>query len=201
METTTETTPATAHETTSGTRSRSLFGGLAALAVVAGSFFAASAVGADSPADDPVAGEADNALVGATFVPVTPYRAFDSRSLPICSGQPGPFGPNESVVLDVGIDENDSCNVKLPISGVVAVTYNITVVNTVGRGFLSVTPVGSPAGGTSAVNWTETGQIVPNGGVVGVGDAFEVDGCCIVVEMGPNGSTNFFIDITGYYIM
>lgn len=180
---------------------RSLFGGAAVLAVAAGSFFAASAAGAGSPADDPGAVTTSNAVVGATFVPVTPYRAFDSRNLPICSGAPGPFGPNESVVLDVGIDENDACNAVLPSSGVVAVTYNITVVNTVGQGLLSVNPVGSPAGSTSAVNWTETGQIVPNGGVVGVGDAFEIEACCIVVQTGPTGSTNFFVDITGYYVM
>ena len=170
------------------------------VAVAAGSFFAASAVGADSPAADPVAAEADNAVVGATFVPVTPYRAFDSRSLPICSGDLGPFDPGDAVVIDVAVDEN-GCNLILPESGVVAVTYNITAVNTVGQGFLSVTPVGAPSGSTSAVNWTETGQIVPNGGVVAVGDAFEQEGCCIVVEMGPSGSTNFFLDITGYYIM
>lgn len=179
-------------------RLRPILGGLAALSMGFGTFVAANAASADGSAE-PVQSQSASAVVGATFVPIAPYRAFDSRSLPICSGDTGPFGPNQSVVIDVGTDQNDPCNVKLP-EGVVAVTYNITAVNTVDRGFLSVAPVGSPTGSTSAVNWTETGQIVPNGGVIGLGEAFELPPCCIIVEMGPNGSTNFFIDITGYFI-
>jgi hypothetical protein len=169
-----------------------------------GTIVAANAAGADSPADDSVnrrgSASANFVTAGATFVPVTPYRAFDSRSTNICSGAPGPFGPNAAYVIDVAVDQNDACNVKIPTENLVAVTYNLTVVNTVGRGFLSVAPTGAAAGGTSAVNWTQTGQIVPNGGVVGVGEAFEAGPGFIVVETGPNGSTNYFIDITGYYI-
>jgi len=198
METTCEST------STHRRRTRPVLIGATIAALVVGSFVAANA-SAGSPAEDTVSRRgnvnSDALVAGATFVPVTPYRAFDSRFPSICSGDVGPFGPNEALVIDVAVDQNDGCNVKIPTANLVAVTYNLTVVNTVGRGFLSIAPTRVPSVATSAVNWTETGQIVPNGGVVGVGEAFEAGLGFVLVESGPNGSTNFFIDITGYYTL
>ncbi len=139
-----------------------------------------------------------SAMAGAVFLPVTPHRAYASRFAGNCNGISGPLTSNGGIVVVVVVDVNDGCNARIPSENLVAVTYNLTVVNTVGGGFLSVAPTGTVEGGTSAVYWTGPGQIVPNGGVVGVGVAFEENGF-IRVDAGPTGSTNFFVDFTGHY--
>jgi hypothetical protein len=174
--------------------------GLTAVAMAAGTLIMTNSAGADSPAPTGVnrSGSADAAAVavGATFYPVTPYRAYDSRSGESCTDGTGPLGPNEVRIVDVVTDED--CTTKIPSTNLVAVAYNLTVASTVGRGYLAVYPTGTTWPGNSTINWTQSRQVIANGSVVAVGQAFEENGF-VIVESGPNGETDFIIDITGYY--
>lgn len=71
--------------------------------------------------------------VGAQFVPLDPYRAYDSRE------GFGPLVPGEPRLVDTGIPE-----------GSVAVAYNLTATGMSGAGLLSVAPGDADAGGTDA---------------------------------------------------
>ncbi|MFM8528108.1 MAG: hypothetical protein ACKOD2_00210 [Ilumatobacteraceae bacterium] len=130
---------------------------------------------------------------GYTFVPINPYRAFDSRGLPyyLQGGYTNRF--------DVLTDEYG--NSQIPY-GVVAVTYNLTVTSTFGEGFFSIYPVDIYWPGTSSINWTSSGQTIANGGVVAIGDYGGVYGG-VEVYVGPNRpgvATDYIVDITGYFI-
>ena len=79
-------------------------------------------------------------------------------------------------------------------SGAYAITYNLTASDCTNQGFLAI----YGKGGTfkaSALNWFTTGEVVANGGVVTLGGDRQV-----TVQAGGGGTTNFLIDITGYYI-
>ncbi len=172
----------------------------AAAAVAVGTFAAVGAVGANSPASRS-GGQSAEALAaptaGATFVAVTPYRAFDSRSLTVCTGEPGPIVANDTKIVDVATDGN--CDTMIPTENLVAVAYTLTITGTVGSGYLALFPTGSTWPGNSSINWTTPGQELANGGIVGVGDAFEERGF-INVQSGPTGQTHFIVDITGYFM-
>ena len=79
----------------------------------------------------------------------------------------------------------------------VAVTYNLTVTETSGSGFLAVFPADVAWPGNASINWTGSNQTVGNGGTVAIGF---LDGPAQMrVAMGGTGSTHYIIDITGYY--
>lgn len=113
---------------------------------------------------------------GAVFVPVEPYRAFDSRSAggPLVSGQPRMVPTN---VPD----------------GAVAVAYNLTATGMTGSGYLSVSPGDAPAGNTSTLNYAAAAQSWANGAISGVDD----EGQLMVAATGA--PTQFIVDVVGYY--
>ena len=76
-----------------------------------------------------------------------------------------------------------------------AITYNLTITETTGIGFLSVTPGDVTDVTSSAVNWAAAGVTIANAGVVKLDDQRRVN-----VINGPAGTTHFLIDITGYYL-
>lgn len=130
---------------------------------------------------------------GYTFVPINPYRTFDSRGLSyyLQGGYTNRF--------DVLTDQYGVSQIPY---GAVAVTYNLTVTSTFGEGFFSIYPVDIYWPGTSSVNWISSGQTIANGGVVAIGDYAGVYGG-VEVYVGPNRpgvATDYIIDITGYYI-
>jgi hypothetical protein len=124
------------------------------------------------------------------FYPISPTRVYDSRDV----GQAGPLATGATRTVSVAnatAFAGGALNV-VP-SGAYAVTYNLTAADTTGQGFLAI----YPSGGTfkaSALNWFVANELVANGGVVTLGGDREV-----TVQSG-GGSTNFIIDITGYYI-
>jgi hypothetical protein len=152
----------------------------------------AQPVGPDQFPAQSLGADAEALTSGATFFPISPYRAFDSR--------PDPDGLllwGDGVFFDVITDVNS--RPRIPASAV-AVTFNLTVTGTFGSyGFLTVFPAGTANPGSSSINWFSPGLDLANGGVVSLGN---INGPGqIVVEAGfvPDTATDFIIDITGYY--
>jgi hypothetical protein len=78
-----------------------------------------------------------------------------------------------------------------------AVTFNLTVVDTIGRGFLAVAGGDAAAPSASTINWSATGQVVANGSTVKLNTDRQIK-----LFNGRSGSAGFIIDIidiTGYY--
>lgn len=129
---------------------------------------------------------------GATFTPITPYRAYDSRVY-----TDGLMLWGDEVYFDVLTDLGG--NLRIPATAV-AVTYNLTITGTFGGGgYLALFPPPGNWPGNSSINWWASGLDLANGGVVQLG--FEDGPGQVVVSCGnvPNTATDFIIDITGYY--
>ena len=82
--------------------------------------------------------------------------------------------------------------------GTLAVTANITVVDTVLSGYLTVNPGGDTAINAATVNWSDSDQILNNGVNVTINPTTRQ---VTVIAGGIAGSsTHFVIDITGFFI-
>ncbi len=133
---------------------------------------------------------------GTVFVPITPARAYDSRQAGYTVN--GPLAPNGSRIINVS-DAHTAAGAVLtagvvPI-GATAVTYNLTVANPTGPNFMAITPGNSTSFVASAINFNGTADIA-NGGTA----AIAADRTIKVWNGDQSGSTQFVIDITGYYI-
>jgi hypothetical protein len=122
------------------------------------------------------------------FVPITPYRMYDSR------GETTPWVANEQAVYDATTNFEDVQ--EIPATGVTAVSFNVTIVTDDGSGFVQILTPGGELGATSTVNWTGRGQFVANGGNVGL----VTNGLQIYVGGNAAAATDILIDITGYYV-
>jgi len=76
-----------------------------------------------------------------------------------------------------------------------AVFANVAVVDTVASGFLTINPGGITTIGASTINWGTGGQIQANGVSLTLDNARQ-----ITVVVGGPGSTDFLIDIFGYWL-
>ncbi|MEQ1702939.1 MAG: hypothetical protein ABMA25_22765, partial [Ilumatobacteraceae bacterium] len=135
---------------------------------------------------------------GATagqFHPITPARVYDSRKPAPAS--PLATGANRLVTIANKIDANGAIAfANIVPSFATAIAYNLTVVNTVGtNGYLAVNPGGITAVSASAINWNASGQTLANASVVQINSSRQVT----VVCGGTSTSTNFIIDVVGYY--
>lgn len=133
-------------------------------------------------------------LPPAGYIPLTPFRAYDSRWI----GAGGPLAANASRTVSIkdAHDTNTGAMTTpdlVPV-GAQAVTYNLTITATAGIGFLAITPAGAASFAASAINWSGPNQDLANGGTVPVSASREV-----TVWGGFTGSTQFIIDVTGYY--
>jgi hypothetical protein len=138
-------------------------------------------------------GEPSALTAGATFVPVNPYRSFDSRVY-----TDGLMLWNEEVIFDVITDVNG--NPRIP-SDAVAVTYNLTVTGTFGvKGFLAVYPGDILWPGNSSINWFAPEIDLANGGVVALGNWNGPGEIAVYCGNVFETATDFIIDITGYYL-
>jgi len=129
---------------------------------------------------------------GLLFHTVNPYRAVDTRK----QGDAGRLISGNTVQHAIWTDENGVA--KIPETSA-AVTYNLTVTQTVGNGFLAIFPGGTEWGGISSINWTVSNADVANGGTVGLGPAQLTGPGSVMVHCGGFASTFFVIDVTGYY--
>ena len=116
------------------------------------------------------------------FVPLGPARAYDSRN----NGAGGP--------LSSGSTRNVSLTSAGFPAGASIVLVNLTITNTVGVGFLTLYAQGASEPNTSNINWSASGQTNFNNATSKVGSTGE-----IAVTAGGLGSTQFVIDVFGFY--
>jgi hypothetical protein len=150
-------------------------------------------LGHRSVAESAGATKAAVAATGDVYVPITPFRTMDSRLY-----SDGFMQGGYEIYFDVLTDLWGAA--KVP-SNAVAVTYNLTVTETVGSGYLSIYPGDSTWPGTSAVNWQSSGETIANGGTVALG-SYSAPGQ-VFIFCGPASTAlgaKFVLDITGYYI-
>ena len=127
---------------------------------------------------------------------LAPIRVYDSR---VAAPTPGRLASGDNRVVSVA-DSRDAGNGSvvaanaIPV-GATAVTFNITIAATAARGFLSVTPGDAASSPSSTINWSAPDSIVANAGVVQLDDSRQIK-----VFAGGGGSTDFIVDITGYYL-
>ena len=132
----------------------------------------------------------------ALFVSVDAYRTFDSRVDPwflkVPVGSVQEVSP-QYVPGQLEINE-------LP-AGTVAVTYNVTVTDTEGAGYVQIGALPLTEGSSSNVNWSEPGQTVANSGITRVETS---DGGSLsfgfVVGGTVDARTHVIIDISGYFV-
>lgn len=131
---------------------------------------------------------------GSTFVPVTPYRAYDSRKAGVPS--PGVITRLTSRVVNVvnAIDGNGAIAIPNVIPSTArAITYNLTATGTTADNYLSIAPGNAASTGVSSINFSAN-QSIANAATV------SVDNGTVKVFCGDNtGACHFIIDVTGYY--
>lgn len=137
------------------------------------------------------------ATAGA-FHAITPSRVYDSR-LP--EPLPGPVSLDAprsvSVAASRDIASGAVVNPALVPVGATAVLANVTVVDTVGAGFLAVNPGGVTSVAAATINWSSSGQVLNNGVSLTLGADRRVT---IVPGGSPGASTHVVIDVTGYFL-
>ncbi|MBR7833605.1 hypothetical protein KDL01_10035 [Actinospica durhamensis] len=120
------------------------------------------------------------------YIPVTPYRAVDTRETA------GPAG-GETVQFPLGNDDIPGAPSAAIASGATMVT-NITVTDTQGNGYLTVFPAGTTQPTVSNLNYL-TGQTVANMGVLNT----TRDTAEIYVYNGSAAHTDVIFDVFGYF--
>lgn len=139
-------------------------------------------------------------LAGATtagsFVPLTPFRAYDSRrAVP----QQGKITANQTRTISVkdarSVADGTVTTADVVPAGATGVAFNITVVNTEANGYLYVADGGATAIAASTINWPAANVVVANSAIVKLDANRQIKVFC-----GETGATNFIIDIAGYYL-
>jgi hypothetical protein len=137
------------------------------------------------------------------FVPISAYRAYDSRADTlgkIDSADAGDVGRNQRPVF-AGFEDQTGPDLFDTVPGdVVAVTYNVQAIQTEGRGFMHIDGFGTADGSASTLVWDRTGQRVSNSGVAYLTSAFDFPDALGVYVGGLGGRTHVIIDITGFYV-
>lgn len=147
-----------------------------------------------APGDPGVWQKLAGPFTAGAFHAIDPKRVYDSRS-PLPSQ--GVLAGGSSRVVSVA-DGRDLVSGAVDSPGLVpegatAITYNLTVVGTVGAGFISVAPGSAATFGASSINWTTSGTTIANAGVVQLDLDRQIKVFC------QGSATNFIIDVTGYY--
>lgn len=131
---------------------------------------------------------------GATFVPINPYRAIDSRAF-----VDGFLTPGDEVFFDVITDVNGVPQIP---DTAVAVTYNLTATGTFGaEGYLAVFPADINWPGNSSINWFASGISLANGGVVALGNLDAPGQISVYCGNVAQTGSDYIVDITGYYVI
>ena len=149
--------------------------------------------------DNSVAGGRWRKLGGATTAGalhvLTPTRVFDSR----LAGMGGPItsGGHRTITISNGISLTTGAIVTLDVvpPGATAIVANLTVADAASGGFLAVTVGGATEFTASAINWTPSTPFLANGGLFRLNATRQLE-----VFAGGGGSTNFIIDVAGYYL-
>ena len=126
---------------------------------------------------------------------IDPRRVYDTRVSEPFFGRIA-AGQSRVIPVDNGrsIDTGAVTVADVVPADATVIVFNITVVNTIGDGFLSVTPTPTTAISASTVNWIGGGAVVANSSIVGL-----VGGRQVRVHCGGSGSTDFALDVLGYH--
>lgn len=121
----------------------------------------------------------------------TPVRIYDSRpgNNPATGPKTPLVGPTTRSNIDATINGS---GVPVGAAGILA---NVTVVNTVGSGFLVAYKNGAAQPPASTINWFGTGQVLANTTVV----ALDASGR-FAVSIGGSSQTDVFVDVIGYFL-
>ena len=132
-----------------------------------------------------------------SFHAITPQRAYDSRQAGYVVT--GPLAPNASRVVSVadGHSPNGTVTVQNAVpAGATAVEINLTAADPTDKNFLAVAPGDATSTATSLLNW--------NLGVTQIANSITVkldaDRKIKVFCGDQAGSTQFIVDVFGYYI-
>ena len=132
-----------------------------------------------------------------TFHPLSPGRVYDSRSaLPLQGVLAAVSARTISVADRRSTSSGGVVQADFVPAGATAVAANITVISVAGRGFLTVNPGGVATIEASTINWSTAGQTLANGVILALNDNRQLT----VIAGSPGSSTNFIVDITGYWL-
>lgn len=130
--------------------------------------------------------------LGSAFVPITPYRALDTRNgIGQESAEPAAAIPY-SQVLWYPQDEAPAQD-NLGGSGIVAAVMNVTVTQSTAGGVITAYPTPGSLPTASNLNFT-AGETVPNLVMVSVGPGFN-----LALYNGSEGTTDLIADMFGYF--
>lgn len=132
-----------------------------------------------------------------SFYPIAPARVYDSRWA-TAGGAVGLISPTQSRLISVADGRSGAgvTHANLVPLGAKAITFNITVTGTLGRGWLALTPGNLSVYSSSTINYFGAGQTLANGGVVTIDPSTRQ----VRVFCDGNAGTAFIIDVTGYYL-
>jgi hypothetical protein len=117
------------------------------------------------------------------FYAISPARVYDSR----LGG--GPINSGQTRTISVA---TSTTSISVVPASASAVLYNLTVTNNSGAGYLALFPAGTTWPGNSSINFVSS--TVANGGMVALGGDRQVNVFC------SGTTTDFIVDITGYYL-
>lgn len=131
--------------------------------------------------------------------PVDPFRVYDSRLDAAWAASRIAAGENRLVSV---ADARDLATGAVSLAnavpeGATAIAYNLAVVDTVGAGFLSVTPGGATTYSAASINWSAAGQILANGQLAKLDASRRVQ---VFAGGGTGAAAHFVIDVQGYYL-
>ncbi len=134
------------------------------------------------------------------YHPVTPGRVYDSR-VADPAGLVGMLSAGTTRTISLADRRNFTTGAvdlaNFVPAGSTAVTANVTVVDTVGAGFVTLNPGGTSTAVTAGINWSATGQILNNGQSITLDVNRQVT---LVCGGGTGASTHLVVDVTGYYL-
>jgi len=125
------------------------------------------------------------------FVPVTPCRVVDTRNATGAFGGPI-FNAGETRSYTI---PSSSCSGIL--TGISAVSLNITVTSTPAGGFLTAWPYGASQPGVANLTWFGSGQTLTSASIVPTASGGSIS---VYVGMPSGTQTHVIIDINGYFI-
>ncbi len=131
------------------------------------------------------------------FSAITPARVYDSRWSGVAGVTTGVLNTGELREISVADGRGPTGSVTTANAvpeGARAIAYNLTITGTAGGGFLAVSPGGTSTS-ASSINWAATGIDLANAAIVGTSSTRTIR-----VAAGGPGSTNFIVDVTGYWL-
>jgi len=126
---------------------------------------------------------------------ITPIRVYDSRKP---SAQPIHTNTTRTISIANAINRSTGAVVTanaIP-AGSTGIAYNLTLINTVASGYLTINPGGVTVAGTSTCQWTAPGQVLSMGSTIGTSTTRKVT---VIAGGAATGATHFIIDVVGYY--